>query len=83
MNKTLAQFKEELKNKLDREAKWKMYYLTESNEIVSDEEKSNMNVKCYNSYITCVEKKGGLVWIHFTNLQTKWKRRLYQSMWGK
>ena len=34
-----------------------MYYLTESNGIISDEEKSNMNVKCYNSYITCVEKR--------------------------
>ena len=38
----------------------KMYYLTENNEIISDEEKSNMNVKFYNSYITCVEKKGYL-----------------------
>lgn len=37
-----------------------MYYLTENNEIISDEEKSNMNVKCYNSYITCVEKKWDL-----------------------
>ena len=46
-------------NKLDREVR-KMYYLTESNGIISDEEKSNMNVKCYNSYITCVEKKGDL-----------------------
>ena len=37
-----------------------MYYLTENNEIISDEQKNNMNVKCYNSYITCVEKKGDL-----------------------